>query len=173
MSSIRPATQTVPTAQEAQHAKLKDLTFLLGPPGDKDTVERMATKAARAGISPEELWIETVRGIVCDLIEAGGDGRSVLDQMFSEAVGEPVTVWDVTVALHLQAGRQVPGIVVPAGRVLDAAGNPVEHDLADRRLWRFVGNALMQYSRADWAVCMAFYEPDELGFPSLAGPTIY
>jgi hypothetical protein len=173
MSSIRPATPTDPTAQGARHAKVKDLTFLLGPPGDPGTNEQMTQLAARVRISPEELWIETVRGIVCDLLEAGGDGRSVLDRMFSEAVGEPVTVWDVTEALHLQAGCQVPGIVVPAGRVLDAAGNPVEHDLGDRGLWRFVGNALMEYSQADWAVCIAFYEPDELGFPSLAGGTTH
>jgi hypothetical protein len=169
MSSIRPTTSNDLTETKTRVPQVRNLTFVLGPPRDQESVVEISQAAERVGVSSEELWIEIVRGNVAELLEANANGRSILDDMVSEALGEQVTVWGVKGALHVQAGRQFPGLVIQTDKVVDGDGQPVTHDFSDRHIRGFIAHALMQYTHADWATCTAAYQPDGLGFPSLDG----
>jgi len=170
MDTTRPATLTpnTETDTEAGRRKAKDLTFLLAPPADRESVEEIAKAAAGVGVTPEELWIEMVRGSVKELLEPEGGGRSLLDEVVSRVLGEPVTVWGVRGALHFQAGRQIPGLTIISSQVLDAAGQPVDCDFADMQIRARICHALMDYTHADNVTCTAWYETDDLGFPNFA-----
>ena len=168
METIRPAIVNPEYEDRSRRPLVKDLTFLFGPPTDPDSAREIARAAESVGVTPEELWIEMVRGSVRELLEAKEDGRSILDEVVSEAVGEMVTVWDVIGALHVQCGRQFPGLTISAAKVLNSSGDPVECDLSDNDVRLAIGTALMQYTHADWATCTACYAADELGFPSFA-----
>ena len=168
MDTTRPATLTPNMDTEAGRRKVRDLTFLLAPPADREGVEEITKAAAGVGVTPDELWIEMVRGSVNELLEPEGNGRSLLDEVVSTVLGEPVTVWGVQGALHFQAGRQIPGLTIITSQVLDAAGQPVDCDFADMQIRARIGRALMDYTHADNVTCTAWYEPDEPGLPDFA-----
>lgn len=167
MNTIRPATFTPNTETEACPAPVKDLTFILGPPTDRDASEQIAEAAAGVNVTPDELWVEMVRGNVAELIELTAEGRSILDEVVSDAVGETVTVWDVSGALHFQSGRRFPGLIIQTSQILGADGRPIERDFADYELRHRMAAALARYTHADWVTCTACRVIDELGFPSL------
>ncbi len=171
MDTTRPATLTPNMDTEAGRRKARDLTFLLAPPADREGVEEITRAAAGVGVTPEELWIEMVRGSVNELLEPEGYGRSLLDEVVSRVLGVPVTVWGVQGALHFQSGRRIPGLTIITSQVLDAAGQPVDCDFADMQIRARIGRALMDYTHADNVICTAWYVPDEPGVPCLASAT--
>jgi hypothetical protein len=170
MDTARPATTNPKPDKDAGYRRAKDLTFVLGPPEGREAVDQIAEAAARVGVTPEALWIEMVRGSVRELLEPDSDGRSRLDEIFSAALGERVTVWGVSGAEHFQCNRRLPGLIVETASILDSAGRPVDRDFADRQLRGSITRALMDLTHADWATCTAAFDADELGFPNL-GPT--
>ena len=167
MDTTRPATLNPDLDEEASRRPVKDLTFLLGPPAAPEDDNQIAEAAAREGDTPEDLWIEMVRGSVRELIEPDAEGRSVLDDIVSAAVGQQVTVWGVSGAEHHQAGHRLPGIIIDTAKVLDALGRTVAADFAGEKVRGGIARALMQYTHADWASCTAWYPSEELGFPNL------
>ncbi len=171
MSTNRPATFAPNNESEASPRPVKDLTFIFGPPTDEDACELISKTAAEVNVTPDELWIEMVRGSVAELIEPGADRPSILDEMISYALDERVTVRDVQGALHFQCGRQFPGLIIESSRIVDAHGRPVDRDLADHEIRNRMAAALVQYTHADWATCIATYEHSEPGYPSFAAAT--
>ena len=169
MSSTQPVTSTPTTTAEERRPQVLHLTFIVGPPAPREIRDQVAAEAARVRITPDELWVEMVRGVLAELEEASADGRSALDDLISDALEEEVTVWGVRGALHIQAGRQFPGMRIEPAQILDAAGRPVDRDFLDHGLRQRIGRALLRVVHADWLTCTAAYQPDELGFPSLAG----
>lgn len=170
MSSTQPVTSTPKTTDQERRPQVLHLTYIIGPPAEREIREQVAAEAARVRITPDELWIETVRDVLAELEEASADGRSALDDLISDALEEEVTVWGVRGALHIQAGRQFPGLRIEPTQILDAAGRPVDRDFLDRDLRQRIGVALLGVAHADWVTSTAAYQPDELGFPSFADP---
>lgn len=169
MDTPRPANPAAATALEPGPREASELSFLLGPPAQGQAADLIAESAARHAVDPDAVWIEMIRDAVRLLLEPGADGRSRLDSILSEALGEPVTVWGVHGLEHFQAGRRIPGLSIETASILDLRGRPVARDLGDRELRRRVARALMDLTHAEWVSATAAFGADELGFPNL-GP---
>lgn len=171
MDTTRPATLTPNMDTEAGRRRVRDLTFLLAPPVTGEAADAIAETLARHPFDRDTLWVQMIRDAVVSLLEPDGNGRSLLDDILSDALGAPVTVWGVHGIEHFQCGRRIPGFMIETATILDAAGNPVERDFADRELRGSIVRALLRLTSADWATCTAAYavtDSDELGFPNLA-----
>ena len=164
MSTTRPA--TTPSNENSARARLAlDITFLLGPPTRGVDAIAFSEVAEDRGLTREEFWIQVVRRNLGQLLEFDSEGRSSLDNMFSKALGESVTVWEVEGKVSLQVGRRFPGLVVRPHEVLDDTGHPTTQNLADRATLGRIADGLMEFTRAEWTVCTIVGGGSEVCFP--------
>lgn len=143
------------------------LTYLLGPPTRGVDAIAFAEVAASKCLPPEVFWVGVVSRAVARLIESDAEGRSILDDMFSEALGQSVTLWEVEGTVSLQGERRLPGLIIQSQKVLDALGRPAARRLADREILTRIAKALMGFTRADWAICSISDGKSEFLFPIL------
>ena len=143
------------------------ITFLFGPPTRGVDAFVFAEVAADRGLTCEEFWVRVVMRNVGQLLEPGAEGRSILDDMFSEALGESVTLWEVQGMVSVEKDRAFPGFILEPEKVLDALGRPTECDLTDRETLARIADALMEFNHADTVLCLINSENSETGFPFL------
>ena len=166
-------TQSNPTAAETGFEQNRppagSITFLMGPPTDRQRVEMLAQLAAGLRIPPERFWIELVHGSATRHLEQNAGGRSGFDGIVSEALGKPVTVWDVEEALHVAAGRHFLGLIIDTEEVRDSTGRRVGYELAQREVCARIARTLMDDTHAGWTVCTVASRPDDDVFFFLNG----
>jgi len=143
------------------------LTYLLGPPMRGVDAIAFAEVAAERGLTREQFWLQVVLRNVEKLLESDAEGRSILDDMVSDAIGQLVTLWEVEGTVEVHLDRRVPGLVINSHKVLDALGRPVARQLADRATLSRIARALMAFNRADWATCSISDGKTEFVFPIL------
>ena len=143
------------------------ITFLLGPPTRGVDAIAFADVAADRGLNREEFWVRVVMRKVGQLLEPGAEGQSILDGMFSEALGEPVTLREVQGMVSLEKERALPGFIFEPDKVLDVLGRPTECNLTDQEPLSRIADALMGFTRADMALCLINSEESATGFPFL------
>lgn len=141
------------------------ITFLLCPPTSGVDAIAMPQAAARAGITPCELWFRAVRRSVDQLLGCNPDGCSRLDEIVSEALGEPVMVWDAQYTQDSFGGFEFPGLTFRRSSVLTLAGRPTSGDLANRNILYAIADALMDATRGDFAACTITDGATEAVFP--------
>ena len=169
MSVAQPIPFITDTDVEQKRPPVKSTTFLIGPPTDQKSVYKLAGLAGTLGINPENFWVEIVHGKITEFLETGIDGRSRLDGIVSEALGEPVSVWGVEEALHVVAKRHFLALTIRMEDVLDADGSAVGVELADREVCGGVARPLMDATCAGWSVCTVTRPDTEVVFVYLAG----
>ena len=108
--------------------------------------------AAKRGLTREEFWLQVMQRNFNQLLESNADGRSMLDDIFSEALGVPVTVWEVEATIELHADRKLPGLIIQSQKVVDPLGRSAAHELAHWEILSRIATALMDFTRADWAI---------------------
>ena len=99
------------------------------------------------------------------LLKHEDDGRSMLDEIFSEALGQSVTVLEVEATVELHADHKLPGLVIQSEKVFDALGRPIGHELAKQETLSRIATALMGFTRADWVICSISDGMTEIVFP--------
>ena len=167
MSTTRPANVDPIASTEAGLPKEFVITCLLGPPSRGVDGIAFAEVAAERGLTREKFWIQVVTRNVEQLVESNAEGRSILDDIFSEALGILVTVWEVGGTLEFQAGRRFPGLTVQSHKVIDALGRSAARPLADLEVLSRIANGLVGFTRADWAICSISDGKTEFSFPVL------
>jgi hypothetical protein len=165
----KPIGQNTDPAPEGDRRTVKDLTYLLSPPSDREAVLRIVDMAAENSLSPIEQWIAMVVEYFLELVEAGEEGRSILDEMASEALGQPVTVRGAQGVLIVEAGREHPGLTIRTEQVLDATGRTIEWGFSDPETRERLGRALMHFTNADQVTCIASVDPKEPRSPGDGG----
>ena len=153
-------------SSELPHQALH-ITLLLGPPTRGVDAIAFGEVADERGLTREQFWLQVVLRNVEKLLESDAEGRSNLDDMVSEAIGQLVTLWEVEGTVEVHLDRRVPGLVVNSHKVLDALGRPVARQLADRETLSRIARALMAFNRADWATCSISDGKTEFVFPIL------
>ena len=148
--------------QQALH-----ITLLLGPPMRGVDAIAFAEVAAERSLTREQFWLQVVLRNAEQLLENDAEGRSKFDDMVSEALGKPVTLWDVEGTVYLQGERRLPGLVINPKKVLDILGRPTGQDLVDREVLSRIANAAMDFTRADSSVCILTADTSEFIFPIL------
>jgi len=143
------------------------ITYILGPPTRGVDGIAFAEVAAARGLTPEMFWIQAVARNAEQLLDSNAEWRSILDDIFSEALGQLVTLWEVGGTLESHADRRYPGITIQSQKVIDALGRPAARRLADRDILSRIANALMGFTRADWAICFISDGRSEFRFPIL------
>lgn len=143
------------------------ITFLLGPPTRGVDAIAFAEVAEKRGLAREEFWVRVVMGKVGRLLEPSAEGRSILDGMFSEALGESVTLREVQGMVSLEKDRALPGFILEPEKVLDVLGRPTECNLTDQKNLSRIAGALMGFTRADMVLCLINSEESATGFPFL------
>ena len=143
------------------------ITFLLGPPTRGVDAIAIAQVAADRGLAREEFWVRVVMGKVGQLLESSAKGRSILDDMFSAALGESVTLGEAQGMVSLEKERALPGFIFQPDKVLDVLGRPTGCNLTDQDPLSRIADALMGFTRADMALCLINSEESATGFPFL------
>ena len=143
------------------------ITFLLGPPTRGVDAIAFSDVAAERGLNREEFWVRVVMGKVGQLLEPSAEGRSILDDMFSEALGESVTLQEVQGMVSIEKERALPGFMFQPDKVLDVLGRPTGCNLTDQEPLSRIADALMGFTRADMALCLINSEDSATGFPFL------
>ena len=143
------------------------ITYLLGPPTRGVDGIAFAKVAADKGLTREKFWIQVVARNAEQLLESNAEGRSILDDIFSEALGQLVTLWEVGGTLESHADRRFPGITIQSERVIDALGRPPVCRLVDREILSRIADALMGFTGADWAICSISDGRSDYRFPIL------
>ncbi len=141
------------------------LTYLLGPPTRGVDAIAFVEVAEEQGLTPEESWIQVVERNVKQLLECDAEGWALLDKMVSTVLGEYVQVWEAEATTWQWSGGELPGLVINPNKILDVAGRPTEANLADRLTLSRIADVLMDFTRADLAVCTINSEKTEITFP--------
>ena len=157
-----PTTKT----SEPRHQPLS-ITYLFGHPTRGVDGIAFAEVAAKKDLTREEFWLQVLQRNFDQLLKSDPEGRSMLDDIFSEALGQSVTVWEVQPTAELHMDRRVPGLIIQSQKVIDPLGRTVAHKIAHRETPSRIGTALMGFTRADWAVCSIGDGKSEFVFPLL------
>ena len=144
-----------------------EITFLFGPPIRGVDAVAFAEAAPDRRLTREEFWIQVVKRNVDQLLESNAEGRSVLDDMFSDALGQLVTLWEVEFTVRPYGDGNFPGLITQPQKVLDALGRPTERNLADREVLSRIANAVMGFTRAGSTICILTSDTSEFMFPIL------
>ena len=153
-------------SSEPPHQALH-ITILLGPPMRGVDAIAFAEVAEKRGLTREQFWLQVVLKNAGQLFESDAEGRSMFDDMVSEALGKPVTLWEVSGTVYSQGGRRLPGLVINPQKVLDLLGRPTGQGLVDREVLSRIANAVMDFTRADSAACVLTSDTSESIFPVL------
>ena len=141
------------------------VTFLLCPPTNGVDAVALPQAAAKAGITPCELWFRAVRRKVDQLLECDPDGWSRLDEIVSGVLGEHVMVWDAHHVVGPFRGFEFPGLTFQRSKILTLAGREAAGDLAHSDNLSAIADALMDATRGDFAACTISDGMTEAVFP--------
>ena len=146
------------------------ITFILGPPDRGADAVAFGEVAAERGLTRKEFWHQVVRRNVAQLLECDPEGRSMLDAIVSEALGETVAVWEAGATVGPYGDLELPGLAINPNMILDVLGRRPRGNVADRETLCRIADALMDLTRADLAVCTLTGEESEmtLSFPRRA-----
>lgn len=154
--------QTEPN-EPAQHAFI--ITFILGPPTRGVDAIASAEVAAQQGLTRQEFWHQVVRRNVAQLLECDPEGRSKLDAIVSEALGETVAVWEAGATVGPFGDLELPGVAINPNMILGVLGRRPRGNVADRETLSRIADALMGFTRADLSICTLTAEKGEIIFP--------
>jgi hypothetical protein len=142
--------------------RVRQVTIVFAPPKQGNTADRLADGVEFSGADPELMWAAMMREAFERLLEPGDGARSQLDDIVSEAVGEPVTVWHVASVDDAPLGRfNFPGLIIAAESILDLRGRPLERDFGDRTFCERVSKALKEHTGAGLIGCQVARERAE------------
>lgn len=167
MSETRTATPCMKKKTEKCRPDEFLITYLLGHPTRGVDGIAFAEVATEKGLTREEFWLQVLQRNFGQLLESDAEGQSMLDDIFSEALSQSVTVWDAEPTIELLLDRRIPGLFIQSGKVIDPLGHPATKELANREALSRIATALMDFTRADWAVCSISDGESEFLFPLL------
>ena len=154
--------QTEPN-EPPQHAFV--ISFILGPPTRGVDAIAFAEVAAQQGLTRQEFWHQVVRRNITQLLECDPEGRSKLDAIVSEALGETVAVWEAGATVGPFGDLELPGLAVNPNMILDVLGRRPRANVADREALSRIADGLMDFTRADLSICTLTAENGEIIFP--------
>ena len=135
-------------------ATVRELTIFFAPPMQGDLADERASGIDFPDLERDLQWAGRVREAIAGLVEPLANGRSQLDDIVSDAVGELVTVWQVqSVDDFPCASRSFPALIVEPASVLDARGQALERDLGDREVCASLSKALAEHTGAGLVGC--------------------
>lgn len=137
--------------------KVRDITFVIGPPGTEEDRSMIRGWAKNSGKSEEEIWIEYVHEIIKDLCTPKPpDHAARLNELFTKVIGEPVIVGEPFSSRVGVEGFFYPAVIVETRNVTDARGHPVGYDFSQsqtRELASIFGYVL----KANWVRTFTSY----------------
>ncbi len=105
------------------------ITVVIGPPEAQEEKDKFSALAEESGRSIEEVYIELAPQLMEKFGERKAGGQSVWDQLFSGALGQPVSIDSPRVTYFEKKTEKSPALMFPAATLVDGTGNSVR-DLA-------------------------------------------
>ena len=110
-------------------SNIDNITIILGPPASQDEKDRLATEADSAGASVDDTWVARIAGIVSELTARVHGEPSDMDRFFSELMGQPVQLTEMTPTYFEEKDKRYPAIMIVTRDILDADGNSLEDEV--------------------------------------------
>ncbi len=143
---------------EPHTKEVKELFFVLGPPGPQEMKDDIKLRAEKVGKSPDKVWVDVIHETVRGILEKEGDRRSLFDDLFSDMLKINISLPKPFLTYQFEDNTYYPGLIINVDKITCLDSNSELLNSAIIENSGNLGNSFGYLFKTDWVRVMKVYK---------------